>query len=150
MLNDYKQWMIFLFLGGITINVAAQGLADQPGQMQGVGQQVSYVTEGEMAPPPPGPYQVDPDSKSTNINYDMHETAPYTQRSQPYDDYVAPQYPSGQMPDNPYGQGYYLPPAPSGYYRQYGGAYGNGYPPPYPSYPQYSQPQYMTPYGPRY
>jgi len=145
MRTDDKQWMIFLFLCGFTINVTAQGIDNQ--SAQGYGQQEGYVTGAEMAPPPPGPYQVDPGTKSANINYDMHETAPLQQQSQPYGGYAMPQYPPAQMSGNPYRQGYYPPPAPAlgGYYRQYGGAYGNGYPP-----PQYPQPQYIAPYGPRY
>jgi hypothetical protein len=151
MFKNYKQWMMLLFVYAITFNIAAQEPVNQPVQMQNYPMQEAIALDQEMAPAPPGPYQVDPDSNSANIYNDMHETVPYNQQPETYGGYVAPRYPATQMSD-PYGQGYnqgYNPaPAPYGQ-RSYGQGY-NPAPAPYGqrSYGQGSYPA-PAPYGQR-
>jgi hypothetical protein len=148
MFNNYRQWVFVLFFCGMSANVAAQDFIGQPMQMQGYAPQDAYSMGHEKAPsPPPGPYQVDPDPKSANIYYDMRETESYHQQPEPYSGYVAPQYPAGQIAPSPYRQGYYPSPALGGYYQPGREAYGHTYPPTYPGYSPYSQPQYVNPYG---
>lgn len=153
---------MLLCVSGLSVNATAQDLVNTPAQTQEYAPQQNIATGEDMAPPPLGPYQVDPDSKSANIYNNMHETMPYKQHPEQYGGDLGSRYPAGQM-SVPYGQGYYPSsaphgqgyypsspmPAPDGYSPQYGETYGNRYPPPYPGYPHLSQPQYGYPYGPQ-
>lgn len=146
--------MMLLCVCGLATSTVAQDLVNAPVQTHEYARQQNIATEGDMAPPPLGPYQVDPDSKSSNIYNEMHETMPYKRHPEQYGGDFASRYPDGQgyNPSSvPYGQGYNPSPmpAPDGYYPQYGETYGNQYPPPYPGYPQYSQPRYGYPHGPQ-
>ncbi len=133
MFKACRPW-IYLFVCVISTNVVAQGRDLPAQQMQGAAEQEAFQSGFEMAPPPPGPFWLEPGWESANID-DMQIPTPYQQYMDPYQ-----AHPGGQP--HPGAQQYYPSPtqAPRGYAPQYAEPYRDAHPP-------YRQSPYDSSYG---
>ncbi len=104
------------------------------------------MSREELLPPPPGPYQLDPEPMSATI-YEQgdNEAVQYPQRTDEYHGYNGPQYYRGSQ-QYQYQQPYAPP---QGYYPQQRGTYGYGSQPDYQGYQGYQgyQPGYYPGQG---